>query len=207
MNNKTKEINWFWKNWTEDEKRIYKQCATFTVMCILFMLMFSFFFANQFHATDAPPQYDDKDAEIRGDWGQAIPGYHYETRWDDEKGEWYGVYVPDATDIFEYFPGYGDGGYSIDVNGAGYIFRRMFNIIYTAILPFTSILAATLASYNICLVMTSKNQRKIEESYTHIKVIGKVWLCIMLSGVFITLAVQGFTALVNNPAAQPILHP
>lgn len=37
MNNKIKEINWFWKNWTEDEKRIYKQCATFTVMCILFV--------------------------------------------------------------------------------------------------------------------------------------------------------------------------
>ena len=166
---KIKEINWFLKNWDESEKKIYKRCAVFTVMCILFMLMFSFFFANQFNAVDAPPTYDDKDAEIREDWGANIPGYHQETRWDDEKGEWYTVYVPDATDIFEYFPGNGDGGYSIDVNGAAYIFRRMFNIIYTAILPFTSILAATLASYKICLIMTSKNPRKIEESYTHIQ--------------------------------------
>ena len=199
MKNKRKEINWFWKNWTEDEKRIYKQCATFTVMCILFMLMFSFFFANQFHATDAPPQYDDKDAEIRGDWGQAIPGYHYETRWDDVKGEWYTVYVPPTSG--------NTGGYEIDVNGAAYIFRRMFNIIYTSILPFTSILAATLASYQLCLIMTSKSQRRIEESYTYIKVIGKTWLYIMLGSVFITLTIQGFNALVNNPAAQPILHP
>lgn len=99
------------------------------------------------------------------------------------------------------------GGYEIDVNGAAYIFRRMFNIIYTSILPFTSILAATLASYQLCLIMTSKSQRRIEESYTYIKVIGKTWLYIMLGSVFITLTIQGFNALVNNPAAQPILHP
>ncbi len=197
MNNKTKEINWFWKNWTEDEKRIYKQCATFTAMCILFMLMFAFFFANQFNAVDAPPTYSSDG--IRADGNTKPPGWNTETRWDDVKGEWYTVYVPPTSG--------NTGGYEIDVNGAAYIFRRMFNIIYAAILPFTSILAATLSSYNICFVMTSKSQRKIEESYTHIKIIGKTWLYIMLGSVFITLAVQGFNALVNNPAAQPILHP
>lgn len=196
MKNKRKEINWFWKNWTESEKKIYKQCTVVTVMCILFMLLFTIIFGNEFHATDTPPSYSDN--AIRADEGEKPLLWHEEVRWDDEKGEWYTVYVPPFSGEFQY---------SIDVDGAGYIFRRVFNIIYTAILPFTSILAATLASYKICLIMTSKNPRKIEESYTHIRVIGKTWLCIMLGSVFITLAVQGFNTLINNPAAQPILHP
>lgn len=211
--NKIKEINWFWKKWTESEREIYKKCATSAIAYIVILILAAIVCSNNFHASEAPV-YDDKDKEIHSPWGTFIPGYHYETRWDDEKGEWYGVYVPDEVvtkgDIEDEFWDVilnGKTAYTIDDDFGIYIFRRAFNIIYGAVLPVTSVLAGTLASYQFCLVMTSKNPRKIEESYTHIRVIGKTWLYIMLSSVIITLAVQGFEALINSPAAQPILHP
>ena len=184
----TKKINWFWKNWTEDEKRIYKKCAVFAVIFIVIEVMIAIVCINQFHASEIPT----------GGGNMCPPGYHQETKWDDEKGEWYSVYVPNN---------YSWDKYEVDASGALYLFQRMFNIIYTALLPFASVTAATLVGYNYCLIMTSKNPRKIDESYTHIKVVATTWLYIMLASVIITLAVQGFNQLINSPFANPILKP
>ncbi len=187
----TKKINWFWKNWTEDEKRIYKKCAVFAAIVIVLEIIAAIMCMNQFHA-----------AEIPTDWGIAPPGYHQETRWDDEKGEWYSVYVPDVEIEIGDF-----GLYKVDDSGALYIFKRIFNIIYTAVLPAASVMASTLIAYHICMIMTSKNQRKIDNSYTSVKSVATVWMYIMLTSVFITLAVQGFDSIVNSNFANPILKP
>lgn len=177
---KLKEVSWFWKDWTETEKKIYKKCAVFAVIYIAIMLLLTIACINQFHAAEIPD------------------GYHAETVWDDGKGGWTTIIVPDKP---------WTGKYEIDVSGAEYIFKKVFNIIYTSLLPFASILAATLTAYNLTLMMTTKNQRKVDETYTYIKAIWKVWLYIMLTNVIITLAVQGFTEIVNSPHANPIIHP
>lgn len=208
----TKKINWFWfwKNWTEDEKRIYKKCAVFAVIVIAIEIMFAIVFANQFHA--AAPTYDDTDKEISVDSVDSCPiGYHHETRWNDEKGEWYSVYVPNKEitdeDLEDAFLGNNKYPYTIDESGTLYIFQRIFNIIYSTLLPLASVTACTLVGYNYCMIMTSKNRRKIDESYTHIKVVAKTWLYIMCTSVFITLATQAFNQLINSPFANPILKP
>ena len=196
---KIKNINWFWKNWTESEKKIYKKCAVFAAIVIMLEIMLAIACMNQFHAYEPePPEYGNEDLEIPAEWGICPPGWHHETRWDDEKGEWHSVYVPDS---------YKPDLYEVDANGALYIFQRMFNMIYSSLLPLASVLACTLVGYNYCLIMTSKNQRKIDESYTHIKVVAKTWIYIMLTSVFITLAVQGFSTAVNSEFANPIIHP
>jgi len=182
-----KEINWFWKNWTEDEKRIYKKCAVFAVIVIAIEIIAAIMCMNSFHASEIP-----------SDGVLCPPGYHSETRWDDEKGEWYSVYVPDSLTFDKY---------TVDDSGALYLFKRMFNIIYNAVLPSTSVIACTLVGYHYLMIMTSKNRRRIEDSYAAIKSVAVTWLYIMCISVFITLAVQGFNTLVNNPALQPILKP
>lgn len=175
---KIKNINWFWKNWTESEKKIYKKCAIFAVIVIMLEIMLAIACVNQFHATSSSSG-------------------HWVTEWNDEKGEWESMWMP-----------WGDGTeYTVDTDGTLYIFQRMFNMIYSALLPLASVLACTLVGYNYCLIMTSKNQRKIDESYTHIKVVAKTWIYIMLTSVFITLAVQGFSTAVNSEFANPIIHP
>lgn len=205
----TKKINWFWKNWTEDEKRIYKKCTVFAVIIIMIEIIAAIMCINPFHA--AAPTYDDTDKEISVDSVDSCPvGYHHETRWDDEKGEWYSVYVPDkkvsVDDLVDDFNNK-KSPYKVDESGTLYIFQRIFNIIYSTLLPLASVMACTLVGYNYCMIMTSKNRRKIDESYTHIKVVAKTWLYIMCTSVFITLAMQAFNQLINSPLANPILKP
>lgn len=209
---KIKDINWFWKNWTESEKKIYKKCTVFAVIVIMLEIVATIICANQFHAADAPPTYDDKDMEIPAE-GIAEPplGYHHETRWDDEKGEWYSVYVPDPEvtnkDLWDAFWQDEEYRYTLDDSGTLYLFKRMFNMIYAVVLPTTSVVACTLVGFHICMIMTSKNPRKIDTSYTAIKSVATTWLYIMCISVFITLAVQGFNAMINSPLANPIIHP
>ena len=175
---KIKNINWFWKNWTESEKRIYKKCAVFAIIVIMIEIMLAIACVNQFHATSSSSG-------------------HWVTEWNDEKGEWESVWMP-----------WGDGTeYTVDTDGALYLFKRIFNIIYNSVLPITSVLTTTLVGYHYLMIMTSKNKRRIEDSYAAIKSVAVTWLYIMCISVFITLAMQGFNTLVNNPALQPILKP
>lgn len=168
-------------DWTTEERKLRREGIHFGIIYLIIILLFMFMFcSNQFHAETVPD------------------GYHAETYWDEEKGEWYSIIVPDSYEIKPY---------EIDADGAEAIFKQVFNIIYTSILPFSSIIAATFTAYNFTIIMTSKNQRKIDGSYTHIKAIWKVWLYIMLTSVIITLAVQGFNEIVNSPYAQPIIRP
>lgn len=171
----TKKINWFWKNWTEDEKRIYKKCAAFAVIVIVLEIIAAIMCMNQFHATEST---------------------EYTHEWDYEHGGW--KTIPKDNNSNEY---------TVETDETLSIFKSLFNIIYTALLPTTSVIAATLIAYHICMIITSKNQRKIDNSYTSVKSVATVWMYIMLTSVFITLAVQGFDSIVNSNFANPILKP
>ncbi len=93
--------------------------------------------------------------------------------------------------------------YTIDISGMEAGFKNAFNQIYKAVASSSSIIAATLVAYNITMIMTSKNQRKISDSFTWIKGIAMAWLCLMMTGWFIKLIIAGFGVVKGS---EPILH-
>jgi len=83
--------------------------------------------------------------------------------------------------------------YSVDADGVIEGYKNIFNTIYTIIMPFATILAVVLVGYNLCVIMSSKNQKKCDTAYTWIKAVVITWLCLLCISVFINLATQLFT--------------
>lgn len=81
-------------------------------------------------------------------------------------------------------------GYTIDSSKAETSFKTIFNDVYALVMGVATIIAVTLVAYNIVVIMSSKNQKKIDSAFTWIKAIVVAWLFIMLISIFITLIKQ-----------------
>ena len=80
--------------------------------------------------------------------------------------------------------------YSIDSSSAESSFRNIFNSVYAQVMGVATLIAVSLIAYNILIIMTSKNQKKIDLSYTWIKAIAISWVFLMLISIFITMIKQ-----------------
>jgi cytochrome bd-type quinol oxidase subunit 2 len=83
--------------------------------------------------------------------------------------------------------------YTVDADAAQEAFAELFNSLYGIIIGVATVLAVVIVAYNILIIMTSKNTRKVEESITWIKAVCIAWLCLMCLSVIITL-IKGFAS-------------
>lgn len=97
--------------------------------------------------------------------------------------------------------------YNVDVSGTETKYKDLFNGIYAVCLPVFTIIAVTLIGYNILVIMSSKNQKKIDTAYTWIKAIAISWLCLALAGVVINFARQVFREVQNADASGHVSGP
>lgn len=94
--------------------------------------------------------------------------------------------------------------YTIDLSGAEAAFKTLFNDVYGMFIGAVSIIAVTLIAYNIFLIMTSKNQRKIDESYTWIKAIIIAWVCFMSMSIIIAIIKEASDLTTNFGYTPPL---
>lgn len=95
-------------------------------------------------------------------------------------------------------------GYTIDTSGAEDSFRNFFNETYGIIIGSATLIAVCLIAINIVTIMSSKNQRKIEQAVTWIKAIAIAWLFLCLISLVIGAIKTEFMIPVINGSDAPL---
>lgn len=88
-------------------------------------------------------------------------------------------------------------------------FKSFINEFYGWFLGIATVLAVVIIAANLCILMTSKNQRKVEECVAWIKSVAVAYICFLLVSIFIKMGEQLFNSIdtkANGSGANVLFH-
>lgn len=79
--------------------------------------------------------------------------------------------------------------YEVDTAGVAEAFKNTFNSIYVAVIGSATAIAVVIIACCLVTIMTTKNQRKIEEMMTWVKSVCIAWVFLFLTSIIINFII------------------
>lgn len=97
-----------------------------------------------------------------------------------------------------------NASYTVDTSGAETAFKKLFNDTYAIIIGVATSIAVCIVAINIVTIMTSKNQRKVEQAVTWIKAVAIAWFCLMIISLIIAAIKTDFMDPATSGSNAPL---
>lgn len=96
--------------------------------------------------------------------------------------------------------------YTVDADGALARYKSAFNTIWGWLWASAASIGCSLAAYNFLVIMTSKNVKKIEQSFAWIKAIFMAFIFLGISGAIVGAVFADFNTIQSNSANSPLFN-